>query len=95
MNRNETKCAKMERYKTKAEAEAVAARKQVKHVAYGCDCLGFHVARVAPTPKQAALAEREAYYGDLLRIVHSMMGREIARLEAAGVPRRKYKRNRG
>jgi hypothetical protein len=89
MNRQETKCAKLERYKTKAEAEAVAARKQVKHVAYPCECDGFHVARVEPTRKQRARAETDAYYGDLLHIVHSMIEREIARL-----PKRKRNRHR-
>lgn len=74
-------------------AQRAAAAKKVKHVAYACECNGFHAVKVGLTRNQARRVEQEAYYGDLLRIVHSMTGREIARLEAAGVPRRKYKRN--
>ena len=60
-----------------AEAKAVAARKTVKHLAYACECAGFHVVKLGPTRKQARRAELDDYYGDLLKVVRSMIGREL------------------
>jgi hypothetical protein len=77
MNRNETKCAKLERYKTKAEADAVGARKKVKHLAYACECDGFHVVKVGKTRKQQRRAQYDDYYGDLLKVVQVMIEREL------------------
>jgi hypothetical protein len=89
MNRQDTKCAALPRYKTLAAAKAVAARKQTKHAAYACECGGAHVLKVGKTPKQQRRADQDTYYGELLHFVRATIDREISRLRAAGVHRRK------
>jgi hypothetical protein len=92
MNRHDAKCAGISRYKTKAEAEAEATRHKIKHVAYPCECDGFHVVKVGKSQKQERRDEMDAYYGDMLRFCRATIDKEISRYTAAGL--RRKKRNR-
>ena len=88
MNRHDTKCAELTRYKMLAEAQAVASNQKLKHAAYPCDCGGFHVVQVEPNPptaRQKRRAEIDAYYGDMLRFCRATIDREISRYKAAGL----------
>jgi len=70
MNRTETKCADLHRYEKQARAQHEATTKtaetKLRHVAYPCECGGYHVERIdpiPPTPNQRAIAELEEACG--------------------------------
>jgi hypothetical protein len=99
MNRHDTKCADLTSYKTKADAQAEAdklTRKiQAQFVAYPCDCRGYHVERVGPTPSQQAADELAAALGGdgkALNAVLHMRATEIERMRRAHVRKRRLER---
>ena len=99
MDRTETKCVDLRRYTTKGAAltaaEKQTAETKLKHLAYPCECGGYHCERIdpiPPTPNQqaiAALAEACGHDNKVLDAVLLMRAREIKKYEQAGVRRRR------
>ena len=90
MNRHDSKCAHLVRYKSLAEAQAEAAKHhQNTHAAYPCECSGFHVDKVKPTKREVERQRYDDYLGDFLQICKTLANREVRTLKHAGVRRRK------
>jgi hypothetical protein len=99
MDRTETKCADLKRYAAKAGAQAEAERKthytNLKHLAYPCECGGYHCERIDPlplTPNQQAIAALEEACGHdkkTLDAVLVMRKREMDKYHKEHVPRRR------
>ena len=96
MNRLDTKCADLTRYPNKAEAHAEAdkltSKVGAKFLAYPCECMGYHVERVGPTPSQQAaedLAAALGHDGQVINAVLHLRARDIELSRRAHVRKRR------
>ena len=99
MTRQDMKCSDLHRYEKQARAQQDAERKtaetKLRHLAYPCECGGYHVERIdpiPPTPNQQAIAELSEACGHdnkTLQAVLLMRKREMDKYKLAHVPRRR------
>jgi hypothetical protein len=93
MNRQDSKCVGKIRYKTRAEAEKMAAGTKGVYQSHGCECGAFHVSKVKRTAKEEARAQAAEYYGIFEPLVRTMINREVEKMRRAGM--RPHKRKPG
>ena len=98
--REDNKCQALTYYSSRAEAHAEAekltSKVGAKFLAYPCECDGYHVERVGPTPSQQAaedLAAALGHDGKALNAVLHMRANDINRMRRAHV--RKVRRTIG
>lgn len=94
--REDNKCQALTYFSSKAAAQAEAdkltSKIGAKFLAYPCDCRGYHVERVGPTPSQQAAVELAAalgHDGQALNAVLHMRATEIERMRRALVRNRR------
>jgi hypothetical protein len=94
--REDNKCQALTYYSSKAEAQAEAdkltSKIGAKFLAYPCDCMGYHVERVGPTPSQQAADELAAalgHDGQAINAVLHMRAKDIESMRRAHLRKRR------